>query len=61
MFEGEPRRVIENLGFSHGNGKYVKVLRIDGKDVVVTSRSPKGPWQRHRAMILPRGRVTGQT
>ena len=61
MFEGEPRRVIENLGFSHGNGKYAKVLRIDGKDVVVTSYSPSGPWQRHRAMVIRRGPVIGQT
>jgi len=60
LVDGVPRRVVENLHYNHSIGKYGKLVRIDGKDVIVTSRSPGGPWQRHVPVILPRGKVEGQ-
>ena len=52
LLDGVQRRVIENLGFHHSTGKYVKVVRVDGEDVTVVSRNPSGPWVRHVPMII---------
>ena len=60
MFDGEMRPIVENMGFNHSEGKYAKIIRVNGKNIVVTCRTSRGPWVRHRTRIEFRGKVVGQ-
>lgn len=50
-------KVVESLGYQRGT--YAKVILVDGVERIVTGG--RGHWEFAKPMILPCGRITGQS
>ena len=57
--EGVQYKVVENMGFNHGLGKYAKAVSTPDGERVVT-KYPGGIWKFHTPILMPMSQVRGQ-
>lgn len=53
--------LVEELGYQHSVGCYVAIAKLpDGSEAAFVCSHKRGVYRKHRPIIMPRGRVTGQ-
>jgi hypothetical protein len=60
LVEGNYYKVVENLGFQHSVGKYVKIVKTPDGERAITRFPKSSTWKWHEVQILFGGPVVGQ-
>ena len=58
--EGRDYEVVDRLGYGPDGNYAVEVRCADGAHRVAAWRSPRGPWEWYKPLVLPRNFVVGQ-